>query len=85
MLRSGRKREWTILVFCLFVFGISPPLIHVFDKPDLVFNLPLSFLYLFGLWALMIVFMALSARQGRRLPAQPETTNRRSKAEALRE
>ena len=77
MLRTGRKREWTILVFCLFVFGISPPLIFIFDKPDLVFGLPLSFLYLYGLWAIMIAFMALSARQGRRAGALSEEAERR--------
>lgn len=76
MLRTGRKREWTILVFCLFIFGISPPLIYVFDKPDLVFGLPLSFLYLYGFWAVMILFMALGARQGRRLPPPPTGARR---------
>ena len=64
MIRTGRKKEWTILVFCLFLIGVSPPLLYVFDKPVLVFNFPLSFLYLYGFWALMILFIAVGARRG---------------------
>ena len=67
MQRTGRKKEWALLVFCLFFLGISPPIIMVFDKPILVFSFPLSFLYLYGFWALMIVFVAIGARK-RQMP-----------------
>lgn len=63
MKRTGRKKEWAILVFCLFFLGISPPLIRVFDTPYMIFELPMSFLYLYGLWALMILFIAIGARR----------------------
>ncbi len=63
MQRTGRKKEWAILVFCLFFLGISPPLIRVFDTPFMIFELPMSFLYLYGLWALMILFIAIGARR----------------------
>ncbi len=63
MKRTGRKKEWAILVFCLFFLGISPPLIRVFDTPYMIFDLPMSFLYLYGLWALMILFIAIGARR----------------------
>lgn len=66
MKRSGRKKEWSILGFCIFLLGIFPPILYVFDKPILLFDLPLSFLYLYGLWAIVIVFVAIGAR--RRLP-----------------
>ncbi len=68
MQRTGRKKEWTILVFCLFLIGVSPPLIYVFDKPELVFSFPLAFVYLYGFWALMILFIALGARRGLKFP-----------------
>jgi hypothetical protein len=63
MKRTGRKKEWTLLVFCLFLLGISPPILLVFDKPLLVFGLPLSFLYFYSFWAVMIVFMAIGAHR----------------------
>lgn len=63
MKRTGRKKEWTILVFCLFMLGISPPIIIVFDRPLMVFDFPLSFLYLYGFWGLMIVLIAIGARK----------------------
>ncbi|WP_169570244.1 hypothetical protein [Sneathiella limimaris] len=71
MQRTGRKKEWAILVFCLFLLGIFPPLIKVFDLPDLIFSYPLSFLYLFGFWALMILFVAIGARRRQPEPTTP--------------
>jgi len=68
MKRTGRKKEWAVLVFCMFLLGISPPVILIFDKPDLIFNFPLSFLYLFGFWAIVIVFIALGARKRDHMP-----------------
>ena len=65
MKRTGRKKEWAILVFCVFLLGISPPIILVFDSPVLVFNYPLSFLYLYSFWALMILFIAIGSRKGK--------------------
>ncbi len=49
--------------FCLFLLGVFPPILFVFDKPVLVLNIPLSFLYLYGFWAVMIAFMAIGARR----------------------
>ncbi len=63
MKRTGRKKEWSILGFCAFLLGVFPPILFVFDKPVLVLEIPLSFLYLYGFWALMIVFMAIGARR----------------------
>jgi cbb3-type cytochrome oxidase subunit 3 len=67
MQRTGRKKEWAILVFCLFFLGVTPPVIMVFDQPTLIFNYPLSFLYLYGFWALVILFIAIGARK-RQMP-----------------
>ncbi|MCG8490163.1 MAG: hypothetical protein MI743_01000 [Sneathiellales bacterium] len=70
MKRTGRKKEWSILVFCAFLLGIFPPVLLVFDKQVLTLGLPTSFLYLYGLWALMIVFMAIGAKR-RKIPPIP--------------
>lgn len=63
MKRSGRKKEWSILGFCAFLLGIFPPILFLFDRPVLFLNLPLSFLYLYGIWAFVIVFVAIGARR----------------------
>lgn len=70
MKRTGRKKEWSILVFSAFLLGIFPPVLLVFDKQVLTLGLPTSFLYLYGLWALMIVFMAIGAKR-RKIPPMP--------------
>lgn len=63
MVRTGRKKEWSILLFaaCLIIF--MPPVLSIFDESDLVFGIPMSFLYLFGSWAGVIIFTALGARR----------------------
>ena len=63
MKRSGRKKEWSILGFCAFLLGIFPPVLFLFDRPVLFLNIPLSFLYLYGFWAIMIIFVAIGARR----------------------
>jgi len=63
MKRTGRKKEWSILVFCAFLVGVFPPILFLFDKPVLIGGFPLSFLYLFGFWAVMIAFIAIGARR----------------------
>jgi hypothetical protein len=69
MVRTGRKKEWSILLFvaCLIIF--MPPVLSIFDKSYLVFGIPVSYLYLFGSWAAVIIFTALGARR------RPEATN----------
>lgn len=81
MKRTGRKKEWSLLVFCLFLLGISPPVLYLFDKPILVFELPLSFLYLYGFWALIIVFIAIGAR---RRVSPPDNDDQKSGAADLK-
>ncbi len=71
MKRTGRKKEWSILLFCVFALGIFPPALFVFDKQVLVLGSPLSFLYLFGLWTVMIFFIAIGAKR-RKIPPLPE-------------
>ena len=72
MKRTGRKKEWAILVFCMFFLGLSPPIILIFDKTGLVFGFPLSFLYLYGFWAVVIVLIAIGARKRHQIPGPEE-------------
>jgi hypothetical protein len=40
-----------------------PPVLSIFDESDLIFGIPMSFLFLFGSWAGVILFTALGARR----------------------
>ncbi|USG62249.1 hypothetical protein NBZ79_04565 [Sneathiella marina] len=72
MIRTGRKKEWSILLFvaCLIIF--MPPVLSIFDESDLVFGIPMSFLYLFGSWAGVILFTAIGARRRTLMKNAPE-------------
>ncbi|PCI41412.1 MAG: hypothetical protein COB46_03940 [Rhodospirillaceae bacterium] len=63
MKRQGRKKEWSVVLFCAALLLFMPPILPVFDTPDLIFGLPRTFVVLFGAWALVIFFVALGARQ----------------------
>lgn len=52
MLQKRRELRWAI--FFIGLIAGNFPVISVFNKPDLVFNLPLLLVYLFLLWALFI-------------------------------
>lgn len=61
-----------MVLFCTALLFFMPPILPIFDKPDLLFGLPTSFVVLFGAWALVIVFVALGARQ-KKPPAHTNT------------
>jgi hypothetical protein len=63
MIRTGRKKEWSVFLFVVSLLVFSPPIFSIFDIPDLVFDIPVSFLYLYGLWGLVILFTAIGARR----------------------
>ncbi len=64
MIRTGRKKEWAVLLFVACFVALMPPVIALFDIPLRVFGIPLSFLFLFGVWAFAIAMTALGARRG---------------------
>lgn len=65
MIRTGRKKEWSILLFVASLIAFLPPVILIFDSPRPLFGIPLIYLYLFGVWALIIALTAFGARRGR--------------------
>lgn len=58
------------MLFVASLILFLPPVLKIFDRADLFFNVPLSYFYFFGIWALVILFTALGAR--RRLLEEPE-------------
>ena len=71
MKRTGRKQEWSIALFAFGLLIFFPPLLSIFDSEEFVFGLPVSYLYLFGTWAAVIVAIAVGAKPRRRIPTEP--------------
>ena len=42
---------------------LLPPILSLFDRSDLVFGLPVAYIFLFGFWALVIFAIAWGARK----------------------
>ncbi len=63
MRRAGRKNEWSVTLFCASVLILLPPILSIFDKPYFVMGFPLSFIVLYGVWALIIFAVALGSRR----------------------
>lgn len=63
MKRTGRKKEWTIALFCGGLLFLFPPLLTIFDKADFIFGLPVSYVVLYGFWAFVIAAVAYGARR----------------------
>ena len=63
MKRSGRKAEWSAALFCAALLFFLPPILSIFDRPDFVFGLPLTYIVLYGVWGLVIAAVAYGARQ----------------------
>jgi hypothetical protein len=59
-------------LFGLGALAFSPPLLAIFAKPEMVNGIPLLYLYLFGIWAVLIVLLAYGIRRRRaEEPAAP--------------
>lgn len=57
-----RSRDWLLALFVVGVLVFNYPLLDVFDRPLLVFGVPLLYLYLYGIWLALIVALALCLR-----------------------
>jgi uncharacterized membrane protein len=54
-----RFRESWVILFILGIILINFPFLQIFNRADLVFGLPLMFLYLFIGWAISILIVYL--------------------------
>ncbi len=75
MNRTGRKKEWSIALFCAGLLFLFPPILTIFDKSDFVFGLPLTYVVLYGFWALVIAAVAYISRQKPDDEAPEDTNN----------
>jgi hypothetical protein len=47
-------------LFLLAVLLFNPPLLSIFNIPDYVLGIPVLYIYLFTVWAVLVVLMALT-------------------------
>lgn len=52
--------ERCIILFFLGIVAINPPILMVFASQNQVFGIPVMFLYLFAVWAAIIVLAAFT-------------------------
>lgn len=62
MRQSKLLRQRLVVIFLIGVLLLFSPLIALPDRPQLLFGLPLLYLYLFGVWLLLILAMAWVVR-----------------------
>lgn len=67
--RESRAHERSLALFAAGIVAFTPPLLMLFDRKVTVFGLPLLYLYLFTVWALLIALAGRIAVRWRRRPA----------------
>lgn len=66
-----KAAELALACFLLFAACLVWPLLSIANRPALVFGVPALVLYLFVLWAAMVVVLGLVARRVRPPEDQP--------------
>ncbi len=78
-----RSAEWSVVLFIVALLAFNPPVLSIFSVPELIFGIPILYLYIFLAWAAAIVLLALNVsglteREGARplhipgpVPARP--------------
>jgi hypothetical protein len=58
MARPARMRERLLAAFLFALLALNPPILSIFSARLFIFGIPLLFLYLFLVWAAIIVVLA---------------------------
>jgi len=64
MTPENRKSKRLMGVCLLGWILLTAPILSLFNRPILVFGIPLLFLYVFSTWALLIALIYLATRSG---------------------
>lgn len=69
-----KTREHSVATFLVAVLALNPPILSIFSAEIFIFGIPLLYLYLFAVWAILIGIVAWIADWGERgePPAQPD-------------
>lgn len=62
MTRPGITIERLLALFLLGIVAFTPPFLGIFNTPRLILGIPILYLYLFGVWGLLIALVALTVR-----------------------
>lgn len=59
---ASRWRERAGALFGFALIALNPPVLDLFNSADPLFGLPIAYLYLFIVWAVLILLSALNSR-----------------------
>lgn len=62
-MKEQKKEQRLLSVSILFGLLFSFPVISIFNTPELLGGIPLLYLYIFVIWAIMIAFLFLMLNQ----------------------
>jgi type IV secretory pathway VirB3-like protein len=65
MTRSAIKGQRLIVLFLFGMLLFNYPLLALFNRPAEVFGVPVLYVYIFGMWALLIILFALVIERSR--------------------
>jgi len=57
---KSRSGQWSVLLFVVGLLLFNPPVLSIFSMPQLLFGIPVLYLYIFAAWAGVIVLLSLS-------------------------
>lgn len=75
IIRRLQLRESWIIFFILGIIMMTFPFLHIFNKPVLLFGMPLLFLYLTAGWIISIVVIYLFMIASRHEEQSPDKPN----------
>lgn len=58
-----RSVEWSVMLFVVGLLAFNPPFLSIFSLPELVFGIPILYLYIFVAWGVVIALLALNVSQ----------------------
>lgn len=74
----GALREKLVALFALGLLLFSPPLLLLFNSPNEYLGFPILYLYLFGIWAMLVALVATMAHSRKRVPGRGGPQPRKS-------
>jgi hypothetical protein len=60
MNRLRRSGEWSVVLFVVALLAFNPPVLSIFSVPELVFGIPILYLYIFIAWGGAIALLAMN-------------------------
>ncbi|MEO3428620.1 hypothetical protein AAFN88_07160 [Pelagibius sp. CAU 1746] len=55
-----RSGEWSVVLFIVALLAFNPPVLTIFSVPELIFGVPVLYLYILLAWGAAIALLALN-------------------------